>query len=109
MIMENRYFRRMKMQLKENEFDITLASLDVGLSFSLWIISIVLFCKGYTEQSAPLYGFVSALVLLCLFSVCIGYEVMRLIKLIKKRKEIKYKLYLMEMEVMNAHTLDEDE
>lgn len=109
MIMENRYFSRMKIQLKDNKFDIILASLEVGLSFSLWIVAIVFFCKGYTEQSVPLYGFVSALVLLCLFSVCIGYEVMRLIELIKKRKEIKYRLYLMEMEVMNAHTLDEDE
>lgn len=109
MIMENRYFRRMKTQLKDNKYDIILASLEVGLSFALWIVAIVFFCKGYIEQSAPLYGIVSALVLLCLFSGCIGYEVMRLIELIKKRIEIKYRLYLMEMEVLNDYTLDEDE
>ena len=107
--MENKAYKRMKYLLKDNKSAIILAALEFGISFVCYIVSFVFFCKGYIEHSVPLYGFVLTLILFSIFSACFSYEIINLIKLIKKRREIKYKLYLIEMELTHAYTLDEDE
>lgn len=107
--MENKAYKSMKYLLKDNKSAIILAALDVGISFVFYIVSIIFFCKGYIEHSAPLYCFVLTLIPFSVFCACFSYEIINLIKLIKKRREIKYKLYLFEMEVTHAYTLDENE
>lgn len=104
--MENKAYKSMKYLLKDNKSAIILAALEVGISFVCYIVSIIFFCKGYIEHSVPLYGFVLTLILFSAFSACFSYEIINLIKLIKKRREIKYKLYLIEMELTHGDSLE---
>lgn len=104
--MENKAYKRMKYELRDNKFDIIRAWLEVGLSFVFYIISFIFFFKGYIEHSVPLYGFILMLMLFSAFGACFFYEIINLIKLIKKRREIKYKLYLIEMELTHDYTLE---
>lgn len=105
---KERYINLCKHKLKENEFDIGLAIIENVLCISLYIIALILICKGYMSNNLPIYAVVIGLVIFSVFCGCFAIIIIRLAKLIIKRKELKYKLFLAENDGIISSTLENE-
>lgn len=105
---KERYINLCKHKLKENKFDIALGIIENALFLSLYIIVLISICKGYMSNDLPIYAVVIGLVIFSVFCGCFAIIIIRLAKLIIKRKELKYKLFLAEKDGIISSTLENE-
>lgn len=105
---KERYITLCKNELKEITFDIGCAIINITLGLSLYIIGLILMCSGYMNHDAPLYAVVIFLVIFSAFCGLFAVIIISLVKLIIKRKEVKYKIYTAENGGIITSTLENE-